>query len=60
VFGEAVLGTAVFGASNYEATLATNLIGSGYTGSFYLETDDMNPPFALDALIIEYATHSRR
>ena len=60
VFGEAIFGTAVFGASNYEATLATNLIGSGYTGSFYLETDDMNPPFALDALTIEYATHSRR
>ena len=56
----ATYGTATYGSGNVDNILETQIIGSGYNASVSLTSDDTNPPFSLDAVVIEYAVNGRR
>ena len=69
-FNNATGTVAFFGSASYGSTAVysgkllklfeTQLIGSGFTGSFQFQTDSTDPPFSLDAITIEYGTNTRR
>jgi hypothetical protein len=56
--------TSLYGSAFYGDKLKTNFekqtIGSGYVVSLQFSSDNIDPPYALDAATIEYATHDRR
>lgn len=56
----ATYGTATYGSGNVDNILETQIIGSGYNASITLTSDDVNPPFSLDAVVLEYAVNGRR
>ena len=57
-------GAARYGATSFAKRLLrlfdTPIIGSGFSVSFQFESDSTDPPYSLDALTVEYATHDRR
>jgi hypothetical protein len=57
-------GTGIFGSTRFGTKLLklfeTQVVGSGFTVSFQFESDSDDPPYSIDALTIEYATHDRR
>jgi hypothetical protein len=55
----ATYGTSVYG-TKLKNVFETQLVGSGFTGSFQFISEGTDPPFSLDALTIEYSTHDRR
>ena len=59
LFGEVVYGAGLFG-SKLLKLFETQVIGSGFSVSFQFESDSTDPPYSLDALTVEYATHDRR
>jgi len=59
-YGIAVFGEATYGAK-LQKVFSAQTIGSGNTVSAQFEADNSTDvPYALDALTLEYATHSRR
>jgi len=56
--------TSKYGTSTYGAKIKTSyetqLVGSGFTVSVQVVSSSTNPPFALDAMTLEYASHDRR
>lgn len=60
-YGEqaSLYGTAVFGGK-LKNIFETQVIGSGYTVSLLFNSNGTNPPFSLDAAILEFATFDRR
>ena len=58
-YGEVVYGEAVYGAKLLKL-FESQIIGSGFAVSFQFESDGTDPPYSLDALTTEYATHDRR
>lgn len=55
----ALYGTAVYGGKP-KNIFETQVIGSGYTVSLLFKSSNTNPPFSLDAAILEFATFDRR
>lgn len=53
-------GTATYASGDFDSFLQTQLIGSGFNASIQITTEDTNPPFALDSLVMEYAVNGRR
>ena len=57
-------GTGTFGTTRFGSKLLklfeTQVVGSGFTVSFQFESNSDDPPYSIDALTIEYATHDRR
>jgi hypothetical protein len=58
-YGEIVYGEAVYGTKLLKL-FESQIIGSGFAVSFQFESDGTDPPYSLDALTTEYATHDRR
>ena len=58
-YGEAVFGTTAFGVKLLKL-FDTPVVGSAFAVSFQFESDGTDPPYSLDALTVEYATHDRR
>jgi len=56
----ATYGTATYGSGNVDSILETQIIGSAYNASITLTSNDINPPFSLDAIIIEFAINGRK
>lgn len=60
----ATYGSAIYGVSTYgnklKATLATPLIGSGFTVSLEYSFESTDPPFSIDAMTIEYLNNDRQ
>ncbi len=59
IFGESLLGTGVFGASN-DPMVRQAVQGGGHTTSFRLRTEDSNPPYAINGMYIDYTPSNRR
>lgn len=55
-----LFGTATYSSGDFDSFLQTQLIGSGFNASIQITTEDTNPPFALDSLVMEYAVNGRR
>jgi hypothetical protein len=53
-------GTATYGSGNVDSILETQIIGSAYNASITLTSNDTNPSFSLDAIIIEFAVNGRK
>ena len=53
-------GTATYSSNDVDSFLTSQLIGSGFNASIQITTEDTNPPFALDSLVLEYAVNGRR
>lgn len=57
-------GTSVFGASTYggkpTSLFTSQMVGSGFTVSLQYIFNSNDPPFSLDALLLEYAAHDRQ
>jgi len=53
-------GTATFSSGDLETQFETQLIGSGFTAAIQVDCDNINPPFTLDAVTLEYAMNGRR
>ena len=64
VAAQSFYGTAVYGVSTFgEKTInihTVNLVGAGFTGSFVISSEGTDPPFSLDALVLEYSADDRR
>ena len=58
-FGTGVFGTTRFGTKLLKL-FETQVVGSGTTVSFQFTSNGTDPPYSIDALTIEYATHDRR
>ena len=62
--GGAFYGSSVYGFGRYGAklksTFTSQIVGSGYTVSFQFVFEDINQPFSLDALAVEYLTNDRQ
>jgi hypothetical protein len=58
-FGTGVFGTTRFGTKLLKL-FETQVVGSGTTVSFQFTSNTTDPPYSIDALTIEYATHDRR
>lgn len=60
----AFYGSAVFGVATYGGRLVTmftnQVVGSGFTVSVQYTFTDTNPPFTMDALVLELATNDRQ
>ena len=59
-FGSATFGSTAVYSGKLLKLFETQLIGSGFTGSFQFESDSTDPPFSLDAITLEYGTNTRR
>ena len=59
-FGSATYGSTAVYSGKLLKLFETQLIGSGFTGSFQFESDSTDPPFSLDAITLEYGTNTRR
>jgi hypothetical protein len=55
----ATYGTSVFG-SKLKKVFTTQTIGSGFTVSLQFESIGTDPPFSLDAAVLEYSSFDRR
>ena len=52
-------GTAIYGVQNsYIGN--TNIVSSGYTAQFTFTTTDTNPPYSINAFVIQYGVNGRR
>ena len=60
VLPTAVFGTATFGSGDIDTILETQLIGSGYSAAIQVTSDNTNPPFSLDSIVLEFAVNGRR
>lgn len=62
--GAALYGTAVYGTSTYFVNYAINtlqyLVGSGKNVSFSVSSNDINDPYTIQTLILEYSLAGRR
>ncbi len=62
--GASYYGSSEYGFGRYGAklrsTFTSQIIGSGYTVSFQYVFDGVDPPFSLDALVIEYLINDRQ
>ena len=58
-FGVGVFGSTSFG-SKLLKLFETQVVGSGNTVSFQFTSTSTDPPYSIDALTVEYATHDRR
>ncbi len=62
--GIALFGTAVFGVSSFggkpTSLFSNQLVGSGFTVSLQYTFSGDDPPFSLDAIVLEYAAHDRQ
>lgn len=58
-YGSSEYGFGRYGA-NLKSTFNSQIIGSGYTVSFQYVFDGDDPPFSLDALVVEYLTNDRQ
>lgn len=60
----AYYGTTIYGGGTYAENLKfivdQQLVGSGFVASFKFESNSTDPPFALDAMILEYGQYGRR
>jgi len=56
----AVFGTATFGSGDIDTILETQLIGSGYSAAIQVTSNNTNPPFSLDSIVLEFAVNGRR
>jgi len=56
----AIFGTATYGSGDIDSILETQLIGSGYSAAVHITSDNKNPPFSLDSIVLEYAVNGRR
>jgi hypothetical protein len=60
----AYYGTALYGGGTYAENLKyivdQQLVGSGFVASFKFESNSTDPPFALDAMVLEYGQYGRR
>lgn len=52
--------SATFGAGTFEEVFEEQLIGSGFSAAIRLTGDNVNPPYSLDTMTIEYIVNSRR
>ena len=59
-FGSTTFGSTAVYSGKLLKLFETQLIGSGFTGSFQFESDSTDPPFSLDAITLEYGTNTRR
>ena len=59
IFGSAVLGTAIFGASN-DPMLRQAIQGSGHSASFRISSVDQSAPYAINGIYINYVPAGRR
>lgn len=58
-YGTAVFGTALFGGKP-TSLFSKQLVGSGFTVSLQYTFSGDDPPFSLDAIVLEYAAHDRQ
>jgi hypothetical protein len=59
IFGISLFNSTVFGASN-DPLVRQAVQGGGYSVSFRIRTDDINPPFSVNGLYIDYMPSTRR
>lgn len=59
IYGVAVYGTAIYGAQNASIGKA-NTVGSCLTAQFTFTTTDTNPPYSINAFVIQYSVNGRR
>jgi len=58
-FGTATFGSAVYGGK-LQYVFTSPMVGSGFTVSLQFIFDGTDPPFSLDAIILEYLTNDRQ
>lgn len=58
-FGSATYGVATYGGK-LKYSFNSQMVGSGFTVSLQYTFDDIDPPFSLDAIIIEYLNNDRQ
>jgi len=59
IFGSSLFNATVFGASN-DPLVRQAVEGGGYSVSFRIRTDDINPPFSVNGMYIDYMPSTRR
>jgi len=59
IYGSAIYGTDIYGGNNFPVT-KTNLIGSGHTAGLIYTSNDINPPYSINAIVLQYGTNARR
>ena len=58
-YGSAVYGTSTFGG-RLKYTFTSQMVGSGFTVSLQYNFEGADPPFSLDAIILEYLNNDRQ
>jgi len=59
IFGVSLFNSTIFGASN-DPLVRQAVQGGGYSVSFRIRTDDINPPFSVNGMYIDYMPSTRR
>ena len=52
--------TVKYSSDNFDSSLVQPLIGSAKAFQLQITTDDTNPPFSLDTIVLEYSLNGRR
>lgn len=60
IYGSGEYGSASYGGANLKFVFDLDLVGSAFVGSYTFTSDNTDPPFSFDSMIIQYGQYGRR
>jgi hypothetical protein len=60
IYGSGEYGSASYGGANLKYVFDLDLVGSAFVGSYTFTSDNTDPPFSFDSMIIQYGQYGRR